>query len=135
MSDTERTRAVVTEYFRRLADRDQAGLVALFADEVRWDIPGATDLVPWIGPRTTRAEVAEFFATFDDYIARDRFTVHRIVADGQDAVALGELRSRVRATGQLIESPFAIHLTVADGKITRYVLLEDSWRVAEAARP
>ncbi|GAB3482183.1 nuclear transport factor 2 family protein [Amycolatopsis cihanbeyliensis] len=137
MSDsthTARTRALVAEFFREMATTG-GDPAAYFAGTVHWDIPGATGIVPWIGPRTGKAQVAEFFARFGDYLERDRFEVRRIIADGPHAVVIGELRSRVRATGRIIESPFAVDITVQDGLITRYVMFEDSWRVAEATRP
>ncbi|WP_216204863.1 nuclear transport factor 2 family protein [Amycolatopsis aidingensis] len=133
-TQTEQTRALVAAFFQEMA-ATSGDPVAYLADTVHWDIPGATGIVPWIGRRSGKAEAAEFFARFGDYLEPDRFEVHRIVADGPHAVAIGELRSRVRATGRVIESPFAFDLTVHDGLITRYVMFEDSWRVAEATRP
>ncbi|WP_080931470.1 nuclear transport factor 2 family protein [Xanthomonas arboricola] len=62
-----------------------------------------------------------------------QFEVRRILADGETAVALGELASRVRASGKLIETPFAFVLTVRQGQIVHYRMLEDSHAVAVAA--
>jgi hypothetical protein len=50
------------------------------------------------------------------------------------AVILGELASRVSAIGKIIESAFALTLTVSDGEITRFHMLEDSFAVSRAAR-
>src|SRR3546814_15833473 len=63
-----------------------------------------------------------------------------ILADDEQAVVLGELASRIKATGRLIETPFAFVLTVRDGKIVRYRMLDDSHGVAveasgQSARP
>ena len=58
--------------------------------------------------------------------------MQRILADDEAAVAFGELILRVKATGRLIQSPFAFVLTVKEGKIVRYRLLEDSYAVAVA---
>ncbi|GAA4534557.1 nuclear transport factor 2 family protein [Amycolatopsis samaneae] len=122
--------------YARLGAGDAHGAAALFADDVDWDIPGDTALVPWIGKRRSRAEVLEFFTTLDrDHLDRDWLTAERILGDGDRAVALGDLRSTVRATGKVIETAFATDVTVnADGLITRYVFFEDSWRVADAVR-
>ncbi|WP_020673562.1 nuclear transport factor 2 family protein [Amycolatopsis nigrescens] len=128
------TREVVTELFDRLEAGRLDTVGELFAEQVDWDIPGATELVPWIGRRRTRAEAAEFYAGFTGYIDREVFEVERILVDGEEAVVLGHLRSIVRATGKVIETAFAYRLTVHNGQITRYFMFEDSWRVAEAAR-
>ncbi|GLY67692.1 nuclear transport factor 2 family protein [Amycolatopsis taiwanensis] len=128
------TRETVDALFSRIAADDFAGAGELFADEVDWDIPGATEIVPWIGRRRTGVEAGEFYAGLDDYLERDIFEVERIFVDGDEAVAVGHLRSIVRATGGVIETPFAIRMTVTAGRITRYLILEDSYRVATAAK-
>ncbi|GAB3743295.1 nuclear transport factor 2 family protein [Amycolatopsis oliviviridis] len=130
---SDRTRTVLDEFFRRMSTGDTDGASELFADDVAWDIPGATDLVPWIGPRRNPAEVREFYALLDKGIIKDRFDVERVLVDGPHAVAIGRLRSIIRSTGKVIDSPFTIEFAVDDhGRITKYLLLEDSWHVANA---
>ncbi|MEE3663163.1 nuclear transport factor 2 family protein [Brenneria sp. g21c3] len=109
-----------------------AEILALFADEVDWDIPGNLEAVPWIGPRRDSESVGAFYRELAARITPERFEVQRILADVDTAAVLGELASRVNATGRLIESPFAVVLTVGDGRITRYRMLEDSHAVAAA---
>ncbi|NUU26102.1 MAG: SnoaL-like domain-containing protein [Streptomycetaceae bacterium] len=125
------TRTTVEEFFRRTAagDMDQAG--ALFADRVDWDIYGA-DEVPWTGRRTTGAEAAAFFRELPGHLTPEEFTVDRILVDGEHAVAMGRMKQRVRHSGGLFDSPFAFHLTVEDGRITRYIPYEDSLALARA---
>lgn len=55
------------------------------------------------------------------------------IPGNKDVVAIGELSSRVKATGRLIETPFAFVFTIKEGKIVRYRMLEDSYAVAIAA--
>ncbi|HFH3304379.1 nuclear transport factor 2 family protein [Pseudomonas aeruginosa] len=134
-------RDITTCYFERVAafwaapDQPQAltTLLELFADELDWDIPGNLEAVPWIGPRRDRKAVGAFYRELAKRIEPERFDVQRIVADDDTAVALGELASRVRATGKLIETPFAFVLTVRYGRIVRFRMLEDSHAVAIAA--
>ena len=57
-----------------------------------------------------------------------------ILASDGWAVIVGELTSRIKATGNIIGSAFAIILTVSDGEITPFQMLEDSFAVSEAAR-
>ena len=132
---TEETRAVLAEFDRSLKEWDVDDLAALFADEVEWEIPGDTETVPWIGKRTTRAEVRAFYAEdVPKYLTPDRFDVDGMFVDGTRAVRTGDLRSQVQATGRWIETRFVQEFTVAGGKITRYVMHEDSWLVAQAVR-
>ncbi|RMX04220.1 hypothetical protein D8I35_15605 [Corticibacter populi] len=133
-------REVAARYFERVAafwaapDDPQAlaAILALFAEAVDWDIPGDLAAVPWIGPRRGRDGVAAFYRELVTRIEPVRFEVQRVLADGETAVALGELASRVRATGRVIETAFAFELTVRQGQIVRYRMLEDSHAVARA---
>ncbi|WP_433212791.1 nuclear transport factor 2 family protein [Microtetraspora malaysiensis] len=57
-------------------------------------------------------------------------SVTRILVDGAHAVVLGELAQTVRGGDIAYTSPFALHLTVEDGLVTRYHIYEDSLTVA-----
>ena len=60
-------------------------------------------------------------------------TVHEVVVDGADAVALGVFAQTVRATGRRLTTPVALHITVGDeGLINWFRLYEDSHAVATA---
>ncbi|WP_202901336.1 nuclear transport factor 2 family protein [Chania multitudinisentens] len=109
-----------------------AMILELFAEDVEWDIPGNLETVPWIGPRYDRKAVGAFHTELTAQIAPERFEIQRILADDETAVAFGELTSQVKATGRVIESPFAFILTSKEGKIVRYRMLEDSHAVAMA---
>jgi ketosteroid isomerase-like protein len=127
----------------RLAGRLLAGIgqgadpneiAALFSADVRFEIAGDVGALPWIGRRTGRTSVAGFIRDLRDLTEPVRFDVQGIMADNDRAVIIAELASRVRSTGQLIETPFAIILTGMDGAITRFQMLEDSFAVSRAAR-
>ncbi|WP_454812996.1 nuclear transport factor 2 family protein [Labrys neptuniae] len=108
-------------------------ITELFSEDADWDIAGDRARVPWIGPRRGKAEIATFFRELISSIEPRYFEVRSVLADGERAVILGELASLVRATGRLIETGFAFDLTVRQGRIVRYRMLEDSYAVAQAA--
>lgn len=58
--------------------------------------------------------------------------VSDILADGNRVIGLGELASRIRETGKLIETEFAFDFTVEDGQVIRFRMFEDSFAVAQA---
>ncbi|MEU6179178.1 nuclear transport factor 2 family protein [Streptomyces coeruleorubidus] len=135
-SVAESTRAVVQEFLAARLAEDTARLVELFADEVDWvlaDNPG----VPWIRPRSTAAEcAAQFTELMEHTVPEDaRASLDAFLVDGADAVLMGHLSGTVRATGKSFEGPFALRLTVEDGRITRHHLYENSLSIAEACAP
>ncbi|UUU19360.1 nuclear transport factor 2 family protein [Streptomyces sp. DSM 40750] len=133
---TEATRAAVQEYLAARVAGDIGRLVALFADEVDWllaENPG----VPWIRPRSTGVECAAQLTELMEYTVPEeaRASVDTLLVDGTDAVLMGHLSGTVRATGKSFEGPFALRLTVEDGRITRHHLYENSLSIAMACAP
>ena len=61
-----------------------------------------------------------------DNLESVRFEIEHILADGDFAVATGELASRMLSTGVVFESTFSAHFTVRENQIIRYRFLEDS---------
>jgi ketosteroid isomerase-like protein len=135
-SVAETTRAVVQEFLAARVAGDTGSLVALFADEVDW-LLAENPAVPWIRPRSTAAECAAQFTELMEYTVPEdaRATVDTFLVDGTDAVLMGHVSGTVRATGKSFEGPFALHLAVGDGRITRHHLYENSLSIAEACAP
>jgi ketosteroid isomerase-like protein len=132
----EATRALVQEFVAARLAGDTGRLVALFADEVDW-LLAENPAVPWIRPRSTPAEcAAQFTELMEHTVPEDAHArVDTFLVDGADAVLMGHLSGTVRATGKSFEGPFALHLTVEDGRITRHHLYENSLSIAEACTP
>lgn len=110
-------------------------IATLFSDEVDWHIAGDLASVPWIGRKVGRAGVAGFYQQIREQLVSERFEVHAILAEGERGVVLGQLASRARRTGKLMETAFAFDVTVRDGLIVRCHMLEDSYAVAQALQP
>ncbi|MFF3330423.1 nuclear transport factor 2 family protein [Streptomyces sp. NPDC002888] len=135
-SVAEATRAVVQEFLAARLAGDTGRLVALFADEVDW-LLAENPAVPWIRPRSTAADCAAQGAELMEHTVPEdaRASVDTFLVDGTDAVLMGHLSGTVRATGKSFEGPFALRLTVEDGRITRHHLYENGLSIAEACTP
>jgi len=135
-SATDATRAVVQEFLAARLAGDTERLVALFADEVDW-VLAENPAARWIRPRSTAAEcAAQFTELMEHTVPEDaRASVDTFLVDGTDAVLMGHLSGTVRATGKSFEGPFALHLTVENGRIARHRLFENSLSIAEACAP
>ncbi|MBS3647072.1 nuclear transport factor 2 family protein [Pseudaminobacter sp. 19-2017] len=135
-STSKTTRAVVQELLAARLAGNTERLVALFADEVDWML-AENPAAPWIRPRSTAADCAAQFTELMEYTVPEdaRASVDSFLVDGADAVLMGHLSGTVRATGKSFQGPFALRLTVEDGRITRHHLYENSLSIAEACSP
>jgi ketosteroid isomerase-like protein len=126
------TRHILESYLAALQRRDLDAAVALFADQVDWDIPGDVGRAGWLGRRRTRPEIAAFFRQLWGETQPVSARVDDIMIDGDRAIVAGEFATRMRRTDRVVQSLFFLQVTVKDGAITRYRLLEDSHAVSVA---
>jgi ketosteroid isomerase-like protein len=131
------TRDVVEQLLSRMAEGDHARTAELFAEPVDWQLDWPSEghpAVPWIRPRSSRADVADHFRSLEAHHVPELngTSVTRILVEGVHAVVLGMIVQTVRANGIAYTSPFALHLTVENGLVTRYHVYEDSLTVARA---
>jgi ketosteroid isomerase-like protein len=110
-------------------------IAKLFSADVHFEIAGDVGALPWIGRKVGRTAAAAFIHGLRDLTDPVRFDVQSVLSDQDRAVIVGDLASRVRSTGRIIETAFAIVLTIKDMQITRFQMLEDSFAVSQAARP
>lgn len=127
------TRSVVQDFLQARLAGNTERMVELFADDVDW-LLAENPAVPWIRPRSTGAECAAQSAELAEHtVAEDAAaTLDTFLVDGTDAVLFGHLKGTVRATGKSFEGPFALRLTVENGRITRHHLYENSLSIAAA---
>ena len=126
-------RTTVEELLSRMASGDADMIAELFAEKVDFMCAGS-EKAPWIRCRRTREDMADFFASMNEsFVPEDRSaSVSRCFVDGEDAVVLGHVSQRLKSNGKAFTIPFALHLNVSGGLITRYHVYEDSLTVAEA---
>ncbi len=78
--------------------------------------------------------MADFFGSMNaSFVPEARSaSASTFLVDGEDAVVLGHVSQRLNSNGKTFTIPFALHLTVSGGLISRYHVYEDSLTVAEA---
>jgi uncharacterized protein len=109
-------------------------IARLFSESMDWEIAGDTGVLPWIGKSSGASAIIDFVKDSRAMLERISFEVHEILAGENRAVILGSLASRVKRTGKVIRTDFAIVLTASNGEIIRFQMLEDSFAVSQAAR-
>ncbi|MFG3343538.1 nuclear transport factor 2 family protein [Streptomyces sp. NPDC048018] len=121
----------VTRLFPLLAEGRTAEAAALFADSVSFSVPHPPG-VPWVPEVDSADGMRTFFDLLRTHVRAERFDLRQVLVDGDDVVLFGHMVSEVRTTGRTIDTAFALHTTVRDGRITRYHLYEDTYAVAKA---
>lgn len=129
---TIQTRKVIHNFYQALADRELEALTLLFAEAIDWDIPGNEELAPWLGKRTKRSEVKDFFKLLWQSIEPISAQIDHILVDDDFAIATGHFSSKMSRSGQVYSSMFSAHFTVRNTQIVRYRLQEDSYGLVEA---
>jgi len=123
------------EFLRRMGSGVEPSEIAkLFSETLEWDIAGDTGALPWIGHKSGRAAITDFVRDSRAMIERISFEVHDILASDKRAAILGSLTSKLKRNGNVVTTDFAIVLTVANGEIVRFQMLEDSFAVSQMAR-
>ncbi len=113
---------------------DPIEIAALFDANLVFEIQGDEGALPWIGHKTGRTAIAEFIRDIRDLTEPVAFDVEDILASESRAAIVGALRTRIKTTGRITATQFAIVLTITDKTITRFQMLEDSFDVSNAAR-
>ena len=114
--------------------KDPAEIATLFDAHVLFEIQGDDGVLPWIGRKTGRQAIADFVRDIRTLTESVSFEVEDILASDNRAAIIGALQTRIKATGKMIATQFAIILTITGDVVTRYQMLEDSFDVSKAAR-
>src|SRR5271156_4105895 len=115
--------------------QDSAEIAALFAADLVFEIQGDDGVLPWIGRQTGRQAIADFIRDIRTLTQPVTFDVEDILASDSRAAIIGALQTRIKATGKITATQFAIILTITGDVVTRFQMLEDSFDVSKAARP
>jgi ketosteroid isomerase-like protein len=114
--------------------QDPAEIARLFAANLVFEIQGDDGALPWIGRRIGRRAIADFVRDIRALTEPVTFDVEDILASDSRVAIIGALQTRIKATGKVTGTQFAIILTIAGDIVTRFQMLEDSFDVSKAAR-
>jgi ketosteroid isomerase-like protein len=109
-------------------------IAAPFSPDLRFEIQGHEGVLPWIGYKSGRSALIDFVRDIRAMTEPLDFTVEDILTSDNRAAIVGALRTRIKATGKVTSTQFAIILTIANGAVTRFQMLEDSFDVSNAAK-
>src|SRR5258705_1989503 len=107
--------------------QNPAEIANLFDADLVCEIQGDDGVLPWIGRKTGRQAIAEFIRDIRTLTEPVTFDVEDILASDSRAAIIGALQTRIKVTGKVIATQFAIVLTIAGDAVTRFQMLEDSF--------
>ncbi len=116
---------VVQETYEAVSRGDIPALLELLTDDVEWTLQGPS-VIPFAGNRRGREGVAEFFSLVGETLEFEQFELREFVAQGETVVVLGFERSLVKPTGRMFEQEWARVYALKDGKVAKFLALEDT---------
>ena len=131
---TPTTTDVTTAFLEGLGAQDPERMGELFAEEIDWFVPGDPAVADWVGARSRKSEVPDYFRALWAALepGKSVVSVEAVVTDGEDAVIFGAFDHVAAPTGRPFHTAVALRLTVKAGKITRMHLFEDTAATAAA---
>jgi ketosteroid isomerase-like protein len=132
MAEQENVRTV-QEIYVAFGRGDIPAILNTVGDDIDWTNAGPPD-IPYARSRRGREQIAQFFATLNESVEVERFEPREYIAQGDQVVALGSWRARVRANGRVFDSGWAMVWRFRNGKVVGFRSYEDTAAVASAFR-
>ena len=133
-TNTKNNTQVVERAFGYFGEGNIPALLTELTDDVKWTVPGPTDILPWTGVRTGKQQVAEFFKLIGENVEFGKFEPREFVEQGNKVVALGVWETKAKTTGKTANGDWAMAFTFRDGKVCEFREYNDTYTGAEAFR-
>lgn len=128
---------VVGEWLQNLLDPDVVNhVVAPDATYVslNTDNPELAKILPWAGTSHGPQAFLDNLGTMFQRWENQAFNVTAMFASGENVAVFGDFQYKSHSLGKVVTSPFAILVTVVDGKVTYLQFLEDTYATAASFR-
>jgi ketosteroid isomerase-like protein len=110
---------------------DIEGALARCGDEVDFVTHAPIDILPHLGHRRGKAEVAAMWRTIHARYSELRYEIPIIVAEDDRVAASIRVFFRKRANGRIVQFDLAAFYTLADGRITKIHEILDSFDLVQ----
>ena len=121
---------IVQEAYAAMGRGDMQALLNAMSDDMDWQIFGPEDIIPVAGRRHGREQVAQLFSSIGDVVEIQEFEPREFIAQGDNVVALGYERTKVKSTGRVFENNWSHVWTVRGSKVVRF---REYWDTAAGA--
>ncbi|KOX98531.1 nuclear transport factor 2 family protein [Pseudomonas nunensis] len=124
---------IVKDAFAAIGSGDRQRLLALFAEDIEWVIPG--EKWPLAGTHHGHAGLANLFKTQSETMETSLLEPREFIAQGDRVLVLGFARGKIRATDKTWEDDWGFAITVRNGKLTHIREYIDTQALARASEP
>ena len=124
-------RRAAEQLYAALEADDVTGFLALCAEDVSFRYP-AEGRLPYGGSWEGRGGVARFLEAHDEAEEIVSFQVHRMLAEGETVIVLGNFAGRAKPNGGPWSTQFVHHLKITGGLLRRWEAFYDSAAAVEA---
>lgn len=122
---------IVKDAFAAIGRGDRQGLLASFADDIEWVIPG--EKWPLAGTYRGHTGLANLFKTQSETMETSLLEPREFVAQGDRVLVLGFARGKIKATNKTWEDDWVFAITVRNGKLTHIREYIDTQALARAS--
>jgi ketosteroid isomerase-like protein len=124
---------ILNAFYQNIGERNAETAASFFADDIDWYIP-KSNVLPWTGKLTKKSEIINTLQLIFDahVIGEDQIEIDHIFVDGNEAAVFGKASRIAKKTGKRFSTQFCQRFTFSDGKITKFLMLEDTPEIEKA---
>jgi ketosteroid isomerase-like protein len=116
---------IIDRFFAALGSGSEETALKLVAPDATFEAQGPPS-VPIYRRFEGHDGVRRFIATLRELFETERFEVRQSTQSGEIAFAYGYMQHRVRRTGHVFRSEWALYCELRDGRIRTYKMFEDT---------
>jgi len=117
---------IVLNYYSALGERKIEKIIEIFPEELDWYVPGDEIIAPCLGNRSTCDQVREFFELLWQNTEAVSAMIDHIAVVGNVVISSGNFVTRMVKTERIYKRLFFTEITIFEGLIVKYRLLEDT---------
>jgi ketosteroid isomerase-like protein len=127
------TQAVLNSFYQNVGEKNAEGMAALCADKIDWYL-AESEFLPWTGKQNSKSGIAAALnLLFNAHVdGEDQFDPGHIFIEGTEAAVFGFASRVAKTTGKRYSTQFCQRFTIEDGKISKFLMLEDTPQVEQA---
>jgi ketosteroid isomerase-like protein len=125
------TTTIVEDFFTALGSGNEDAALGLVTADATFEAQGPPT-IPIYGRFEGHDGVRDFVATLREMFDTERFDVRQSTQSDGLAFAYGYMQHRVRNTGRVFRSEWALYCELREGRIRTYKMFEDTAALAAA---